>query len=197
MFHGAKLAIKYVKIGLNSLNCTKMLALGTTKPGCYSAQSMDVLLQEPSQLSSQCESSIPTARMKQSLVLTEFVKCYVWSRKRQSDHTAPYHAAIFDRYHCRLDQRMACRQDGREIFTYRTATNHRYRLICDCTVYHKICGSICVSQIPSISPYKFTENFLSSAMCLMIGAIYAGYVVLLGYISNGQSIRESFRSSPF
>jgi hypothetical protein len=29
-------------------------------------------------------------------------------------------------------------------------------------------------------------------MCLMIGAIYAGYVVLLGYISNGQSIREVF-----
>jgi hypothetical protein len=32
-------------------------------------------------------------------------------------------------------------------------------------------------------------------MCLMIGAIYAGYVVLLGYISNGPSLRKEYMTS--
>lgn len=90
-----------------------------------------------------------------SLVLTEFViKCHVWSRKRQSHHTAPYHAAISDRYYCRPDERMARRQNRREIFTYRFTTHYRHCFICDCAVYHKVCGSIYVSQTSRI----FSKN---------------------------------------
>lgn len=130
-----------------------------------------------------------------SLVLTEFVmKCHVWSRKRQSHHTAPYHAAISDRYYCRPDKRMACRQDRREIFTYRFTTHFRHCFICDCAVYHKVCGSIYVSQISRMFS-KNSANVSISAMCLMIGGIYAGYVVLLGYISNGLSLCKSFTTS--
>jgi hypothetical protein len=106
--------------------------------------------------------------------------------RQEQHHHAPFnHSAIPHRRHRNPMQCLACGQNGGTIPARRHTPSNCIHLLHNCRCNHRL-----RSKIPASLPFRHPKAIISltlrpSAMCLMVGANYCGYVVALSWISNG------------